>query len=212
VSALDELREHLRDAAQRDVDAKRVRRRRQRRATGLVAAALVAGTAIAGAADLIAVGEPFEDLRVQGADYKPPPGALQPTILATARSGRKLPYAVGVYKANNGTLCLVAGSLRGYTLGREKGGRFRPYERGHVGSCNQPGRPNFDTIILDGRTLIYGRATAAQPHVRVTVEGRPTDPELQRDRGFLLVYDGKLDRQDIRIVVTAAAPNCHRVG
>jgi hypothetical protein len=205
--ALNELRENLVEAAQREVAAKRARRRRQRRATSLIAAALIAGTAVAGAADLISVGEPFEDIRIQGDSYRPQPGSLRPTILATARSGRRLPYAVGSYTANNGDICVVAGSLRGYTLGRETKGRFRPYRRDTVGTCNQPDKPTYDSLLDGDRTLIYGRATARQPHVTVTVDGRPTTPELQKDRGFLLVYEGKLARQNVRVVINAGAPN-----
>jgi hypothetical protein len=205
-SAFNELRQSLVEAAQRDVDAKRARRRRQRRATGLIAAALIAGTAVAGAADLISVGEPFQDLRIQGNDYKPPPGSLQPTILATAKSGRQLPYAVGVYTANNGTVCVVAGSLRGYTLGREEHGRFRPYKRGSVGSCNAPDRPTYDSISYEDRTLVYGRATASRSNVTVTVDGKPVTPKLQKDGGFLLVYEGNLKRENIRVSITASAP------
>lgn len=200
--AFDELRQNLVEAAQREVEAKRARRRRQRRTTGLIAAALIAGTAVAGAADLISVGKPFEDIRAQGDDYKPPPGSLQPTILATAKSGRRLPYAVGFYKANNGKLCVVAGSLRGYTLGREQDGKFRPYKRDNVGTCNAPDRPSFDSISYAGRTLVYGRATASRPLVRITVDGKTVTPPLQKDRSFLVVYDGELDRLRIRIKVT----------
>src|SRR4051794_6450428 len=98
VSAIEELRENLREAARRDVRATRVRRRRQRRATGLIAVALISGAAAAGAADLIAVGEPAVDARgVQPDRYKPPPGSLRPAIVARADADDELPIGLGVY-------------------------------------------------------------------------------------------------------------------
>jgi hypothetical protein len=193
MSALDELRENLREAAQRDIAATRVRRRRKRRATGLIALALIGGTAVAGAADLISVGGPSQDPRDQGSDaYKPPPGTLQPTILATAESGRELPYAVGVYTANNGLKCLVAGSLRGYTLGREKDGTFQPYRHDTVGSCREPERGDFAALPIDGRTLVYGRVTPKYPKATITVDGDTISPPVQKGGGFLVVYDGNV--------------------
>lgn len=207
MSAFNELRQNLVDAAQREVEAKRVRRRRKRRATTLVAAALIAGTAVAGAADLISVGEPFSDLPGQSDEYKPPPGSLRPTILAKAKSGDRLPYAVGVYTAKNGDVCVVAGALRGYTLGLVQGGKFRPYKQDRAGTCNSPDRPTFDSLVDGDRTIVYGRATAKRPRVTVTVEGKPTRPKLQKDRGFLLVYKGKLARTEIRIQITPGSPN-----
>jgi len=201
VSALDELRENFRAAAARDIAARKVRRRRKRRLSGVLVALLVGGAAAAGAADLIAVGEPVTDVRVQGSDYKPPANALRPTILVRAKTpGVPLPYGLGTYTARNGQRCLVVGSLLGYTLGVVDGHTFKPYEQGsRVGACNTPGKANQDLWQDHGKTLVFGIAPAAQPQAVVTVDGRTIRPRMQRERSFLLVFDGDLDPSRARV-------------
>ena len=96
MSALDELREGLREAARRDVEARRVRRRRHRRATGAIAVVLLGGAAAATATDLISVGEEVSDPVGQTAAYRAAGG--EPVQIAVqADSGGELPFAVGVY-------------------------------------------------------------------------------------------------------------------
>ena len=203
MSALDELRENLREAAKRDVEARRVRRRRQRRGTALLAALLLGGAAAAGAADLISIGEPVADLRIQSGDYKPPRGALRPTIVARAESGGlQLPYGLGEYVAKNRDECLVVGSLLGYTLGRIDGDEFKPYKKDTAGSCNAPGKPLFDTAVDHGHTLVIGRAPPDRQNVTVTIDGKPTPVHLATHRTFLLVFDGEYKRPDVRVRFT----------
>jgi hypothetical protein len=200
VSALDELREHFREAAARELAGKRVRRRRQRRVTGVLIALLVGSAAVAGAADLIAVGEPAPDLRIQGDAYKPPANALRPTVLVKAEvAGMRLPYGVGAYTANNGQRCLVVGSLLGYTLGLTDRDEFKPYDRGKVGSCAPPGRLNQDRWTDHGHTLLFGVGTKATPQAVVTVEGKVYRPPPGRERAFLVVFDGTLELEDFAV-------------
>ena len=203
MSALDDLRENLREAARRDVEVRRVRRRRQRRGTGLLAALVLGGAAAAGAADLISIGEPATDLRVQDGDYKPPPGTLRPRIIARADSGGlRLPYGMGEYRANNGDQCLVVGSLLGYTLGRIDGDEFNPYKQDTVGSCNAPGRPLYDTVFDHDRTLVIGRAPPDRPRATITIDGRSTVAPAAAGRTFLLVFNGKYRPEDVRVSFT----------
>jgi hypothetical protein len=200
VSALDELRENLREAAARDVAARRVRRRRRRRLSGAVVALLAGGAAAAGAADLIAVGDPVADTRTLSNAYKPPRDALRPTILVRAKApGAKLPYGLGAYTANNGKRCLIPGVLLGYTLGAVDGNEFKPFKQGRVGSCNTPGRLNQDLWHDHGRTILFGVASAAKPRAVVVVGGRTYTPPPGPERAFLLVFDDDLDLQEIDV-------------
>jgi hypothetical protein len=190
MTAMNELRERLREAARRDIEAERARtRRRRRRATGFLALALLGGAAAAGAADLISIGEPVRDTRREQADYRPAnPNALQ--LAVTAPSGGKVPFGVGIYDAKNGQRCAVAGQVRGNTLGRVEGGTFRPFEIGHVlGACSGAQQPSWTSADVAGRTLVFGRAKpgARVVHARVGRESRaaPTG----RGGAFLFVYD-----------------------
>src|SRR3954454_5741391 len=186
MSALHELGENLREAAQRDIDAKRRRRRRRRRATGLIGLALIGGTAAAGAADLISVGEPATDERAGDPGYKSPPNTLRPTIVARADVGERLPFGLGLYKAANGQQCLIAGSLRGgYTLGRVEGTTFRPYPRDTPGSCVRPGGKLYDAVIYRDHTVLFGIVPPAYRGIEVTVDGKSQRAPLHAKRAFL---------------------------
>ena len=117
MSALDELREGLREAARRDIEAQRVRsRRRHRRATGAVVLALLGGAAVAGATDLLSVGEPLPDPVGKTTVYRAANGE-RIQIAVQAESGGALPFAVGTYDAVNGERCALAGYIRGTELG-----------------------------------------------------------------------------------------------
>jgi hypothetical protein len=200
LSGLDELREHLREAARRDVEARRVRRRRRRRTTSVLAALVLGGAAAAGAADLISVGEPATDLRAQRNEYKPPAGTLRPTILVRAKSGLELPYAVGAYDARGGKRCLIAGSLLSYTLGVIDGDEFRPYRHDKVGACDRPDKQTYDTLRDHGNTLVFGRASAVKPTATVIADGKRFVPPLAAERSFLLVFKGTLGPDRLRVV------------
>jgi hypothetical protein len=184
MSAMSELREHLREAARRDIEAERARARRvRRRSTAFLAAVLLGGAAAATAADLISVGEPVPDKR-QGLDsYRAAQdGGMRPVV--TAKSGTKYPFGVAVYTAKNGQRCAVAGEARGSSLGRVRGDTFRPYDATQAGSCG--GKQLFhDAIDIGDRTLLFGRA---DPGARtVTFEG--TTQPVGEGGAFLFVTE-----------------------
>jgi hypothetical protein len=186
VSALDELREGLREAARRDVDAARVRnRRRHRRTTGFVILALLGGTAAAGAADLISIGEPVRE-PARSPAYRPE-GATDLRIALTARSGGELPYGVVTYTARNGERCALAGVLRGAQLGRMDGARFRPFSSNRTGSCRSGTKLFHDFAVLGDRTLVFGRAAPSTRFVRI--EGTKRRAPVGPDGAFLFVFD-----------------------
>jgi hypothetical protein len=186
VSALDELREGLREAARRDVEAGRVRnRRRHRRATGFVVLALLGGAAAAGAADLISVGEPVREPARTPA-YRPE-GATDLQIALKAPSGGALPYGVVTYTARNGDRCALAGVIRGAQLGTMDGARFRPFPSDRTGACRAGSKPFHEPIELGGRTLLYGRAKPSTRFVRV--EGTDRKVAVGPGGAFLFVFD-----------------------
>jgi len=172
MSAISELREHLREAARRDIEAERARVRRvRRRSTAFLAAVLLGGAAAATAAELISVGEPVPDTR-QGFDaYRAAQGGAM-TPVVTAQSDSEYPFGVAIYTAKNGQRCAVAGEARGSSLGRVRGDTFRPYDATQAGACGGT-RLFHSAIDIGDRTLLFGRA---KPGARtVTFEGR-TDP------------------------------------
>src|SRR4051812_45999982 len=197
IPALDELRESLRAAAAREIEAEapRRRRRRRRRATGLLAIGVLAAAGAAGAAELLATGEPVRDDRAI-AGYQPAAGL--PQISVVARDGRTA-WAVRVFRARNGQQCVLAGRLNGVSLGVMRGGTFHPYARDFHGTCNQPGRPFAGTQYVAGRTLVFGIARSGAKRVTVTVDGQRRPAPTGREGGFLLVYRGPIASNELRI-------------
>ncbi len=176
MSALSELREHLREAARRDIEAERVRRRRlRRRSTGFLVAVLLGGAAAATAADLISVGEPVPDTRQGFEQYRPAEdGGMKPVM--TAVSGYELPFGVAIFTAKNGQRCAVAGEALGSSLGRVRNGTFRPYDATQAGTCRGGNRLLFDAIDIGDRTLLFGRAAPGAKTVRFEGTTRTPGP------------------------------------
>ncbi len=190
MTALEELRENLREAAQRDIDANRARsRRRHRRTTGLVVLALLGGAAAASATDLISVGKPLRQPANRTTAYAPE-GGTRMQIAATAPSGAALPYGVVTYTSKNGDRCAVPGFIRGSRIGLIQGGKFRPYASDYTGACRRGTRLFYDSIVIGDRVLLYGRATPGTR--RVSVPGLASGVAVGKGGAFLFVADKAL--------------------
>jgi hypothetical protein len=174
MSAINQLREHLREAARRDIEAERARTRRvRRRAAAFLAAVLLGGAAAATAADLISVGEPVPDTRQGFEQFRAVGGGgVRPVV--TAASGYELPFGVAIYTAKNGQRCAIAGEALGSSLGRVRDGKFRPYDQTQAGACGGGTKLFHDAIDIGDRTLVFGRAAPGAK--AVTYEGTPHTP------------------------------------
>jgi hypothetical protein len=194
IQALDELRESLREAARRDIEA-RPRRRRSRRRIGGLAAVLVvaAGGAAATAADLNSTGKPLPKPKLGSTRYQPAPGAsLQ---LAVRADDKPLAWGVKVFKSNNGQTCVIAGQINGIALGLLEGGKFHPYPKVPHGSCGRPRKlrtpVTLETYQGQGRTIIYGIAGTGAKHVTALVDGQPRTAPVGDSETFLFVFKGE---------------------
>jgi hypothetical protein len=185
VSAFDELRDGLREAAHREVRATRVRRRRRRRVAGVLALALVAGGAAADATSLFDSGPRAPDIRGQIPRYAPGQGEQRQITAKLRVAGVPLPYGVAVYKTREGRVCALAGVVNGSALGNLLDGRFRPFAADRVGTCNVPGRVTIDQTTIAGRAVLFGLASARARTVTVPALGRSFTPGP--DRAFLFV-------------------------
>lgn len=187
--ALAELRESLREAAARDIAARKPRRRR-RRAIGLVVAVLFTGAAAAGAADLISSGEPVKE---QPADPRyQTPGQAQ---IALKARDTPLPWGVQVYTSETGKTCARVGRVRGTELGLlDAKGVFHRYPKGRSGACGTTTNKQGGYIsgtTREGRTVFYGRVRAdASSVTMVTSDGDSRKAEVGPGGAFLLVYRG----------------------
>jgi hypothetical protein len=189
MSALDELRESLREAARVDVEAARRRRRRRRRRTGgVLAVILVGGAAAAGATDLISVGEPAKPPAKDLPAHYQQSGRVQ--LLQTAPSGTKEPYGLGTYTAKNGQRCFLIGQVRGAQLGLVERGTFRPYPEDRSGPCQVSGKSVHGSIVAGPNTVIGGLAAPGVRLVRVTGIDRPIKPG--KDGAWLIVVDERI--------------------
>jgi hypothetical protein len=198
IPALDELRENLREAAQRDVAAAapRLRRRRRRRAGGVLAVALLGVAAAAGAGELISAGEPVQDDRAVSAAYFPDGSRIQIDGRA-ADPDRRETWVVGVYRARNGQKCAIAGQLRGAQMGTITNGVFHAYGSSFAGTCGKPGTLDLLRRRSD-RTVVYG-FTRPGTRVTATYDGPPALTTAGPHGAWLFVYEGRLSPTDVRI-------------
>jgi len=197
IPALDDLRESLREAARRDVEAAapRRRRRRRRRAGGALAVALLGVAAAAGAGELISAGEPVRDDRGVSPAYLPGGSRIQIDGRA-ADPGRRETWIVGVYRARNGQKCAIAGQLRGAQIGTLTDGVFHAYGPSFAGACGKPG--TLDLLRRGDRTVVYG-FTRPGTRVTATYDGPPEPTTAGPHGGWLFVYEGRLSPSDVRI-------------
>jgi hypothetical protein len=188
--ALAELRESLREAAARDIAARKPHRWR-RRGIGLFVTALFAGAAAAGAADLISSGEPVKE---QPADPRYQP-AVPPQIDAVAHD-TPAPWGVQVYESAEGKTCAIAGQIRGASLGKvDAQGVFHRYPDKRSGACgtltNKQGGFISESFGVD-RTAVYGRVRAGASSVTLVVDGKPVPTTPGPGGGFVVVFKGRV--------------------
>ena len=187
MSALDQLREGLREAARAGCRG-RAGAAAAARAGGSarsLALAVVGGGAAADATNLFDSGPTAPDIRGQIPRYAPGRGEQRQIALKLRVAGAPLPYGVAVYETGEGRSCALAGVVNGSTLGTIADGRFRPFAADRVGTCNVPGRATIDQATVAGRTVIYGLAPARARSAVLPQLGRSVT--LGPDRAFLFV-------------------------
>jgi hypothetical protein len=199
--ALRSVGDQLHEAARRELAPAARRRRRRRRILAIAVAALLVAAAAAGAARLIGVGEPTEDTR-QPAGLAP--GAPGRIVLRVSDPGG-LPWAARAYTSRDGRSCMLAGQLRGLSLGVVRGGTFHPYPASAVGVCGEVSRVGFvfDAVTFREprtRSIVYGRTRPGVRGVMVEVPGAgPRRVRVGRDAAFLLLYDGPVKANEVKV-------------
>jgi hypothetical protein len=198
--ALRSVGDQLHEAARREL-APVQRRRRRRRILAIAIATLLVIAAAAGAARLIGVGEPVK-------------GTKQPAGLAPNAPGRialrvsdpgGLPWGARVYTSKDGRPCIVAGQLRGFSIGVVRGGTFHPYPASNIGVCGEVSRVGFvfDALTFHEprtRSIVYGRTRPGVRAITVEVPGSgPRRVRIGRDGAFLLLYDAPVKANEVRI-------------
>jgi hypothetical protein len=192
--ALAELRESLREAAARDVAARKPRRWR-RRGIGILVAVLFTGAAAAGAADLISSGQPVNDEHDATSRYSSS-GQLQVAVTA---HDKPLPWGVKPYTSADGRTCALVGRLRaGVELGQlDDKGVFHPYARGRSGACGNVKTGFMAALRQNGKTAIFGRYGGEGAKVHVVVDGKPYTTSAGRDGAFIFLFRGSVLPSDV---------------
>ena len=192
--ALAELRESLREAAARDVAARKPRRWR-RRGIAIFAAVLVSGAAAAGAADLISTGEPVNDEHAAGSRYSSN-GQLQ---IAVKAADKPLPWGVQPYTSAEGQACALVGRIRaGVELGLlDDKGIFHRYTKGRSGACGSVEKGFMAGLRRNGKTAIFGRFGQAGAKIHVVVDGKTYTTSAGRDGAFIFLFKGSVLPSDV---------------
>ena len=195
-AAQDSIRDQLREAARRELPARRRRRGWRRwRGPGVVVAALLGLSVAAGATDLISVGEPLPDTTLNAPRYAPTGDGVAKLVVKAPDPDSGIAWGAGIYTSREGQECVIAGQVRGVTLGRVRDGRFRPYERGTTGACGDLSRMPlfFDALRVEGsqpRTIIFGRARSSAHAISINDDGRRRSARLASGGTFLFVLRG----------------------
>lgn len=164
---LDALERELTDAAHRQhqqASAPWWKRRRRWRIGVLagVGALVIAGGATA--TNLISLGSPDKDPSEIPAALRPAePLTGQPITLTAPDAAARGKWGAVAYTNRAGAPCVLAGWVRGSTLGLVERGRFRPYASLRSGLCGQDGAStiSFSTLNVSEpkeRTIVFGRA------------------------------------------------------
>jgi hypothetical protein len=197
-SARAELREQLLQAARRD-DAQRTaelpaRRRRSRRSLAVVAALIFGAAAAAGAAELISTGEPVPHSTYSGTKYQPGKAGAPALAAKAANPAGGQAWGVGIYRAKSGDECVIAGQVRGVSVGEVRGGTFHPFEQGSIGICGDFKRLKliYDVKRINGLTVVYGRTREAGREVTVDNDGETIPARPGRGGAFRWVFKGTL--------------------
>jgi hypothetical protein len=188
VTAVEELRERLREAARRDVAAVR-RRRRRRRAAAALALALIGGGAAAEATNVFESGPMAPAIDGLSPRYAPGPGNRRQITAKLRVDGVPLPLGVAVYETRDGRTCALAGVINGSSLGVLVDGTFRPYAADRVGTCNVPQRATIDSITLAGKAVLFGLAAPKTRTVALPETG--AEFRVGPDRAFLFVVPSR---------------------
>jgi hypothetical protein len=201
--ASQELRENLRRAAQRQLQARSARRRR-RQTLGAVLAGVLMVAGGATAAQLISVGEPARDRPGMPTGQRPQAGQPGELVLRAPDAQAGGSWGARVYDSQAGTQCILAGWVRATTLGRVEGSRFRPYPPDTTGSCGSLADSQFFFAVTPHaqprpRTLVYGRARQSVRSLRID-DGKRTHPiQPGPDGAFLLVLEGQIPPPQIQV-------------
>jgi hypothetical protein len=184
--------------------AQRPRRRRRRRALVAVVAVGLGAAAAAGAADLISTGEPVPDRTPPGPPSAPPADRGADLVAKAPDPDGQASWGVGVYTSATGRPCVMAGQVRGLSLGLMRDGRFHPYAKGTSGICLDSDRRAMvlDRLTIRGpqpRTVVFGLVRDRKGRVTATLGTRTTPVPLARGGAFLLVYSGNLPLSQPRI-------------
>lgn len=207
-AAQDSVRDQLRAAARRELAGParqthaRRRFRRRWRGAGLAVIALLGVSVAAGATDLISVGEPLPDTTVNQPRYAPPGAGLAKLVVKAPDPDSGLAWGAGIYTSSTGQDCVIAGQVRGVSLGRVRDGRFRPYAKGTTGACGDLDRlpALIDVLSVDGRqprTVVFGRAAGAARSVSINDDGTRRSAAPGPGGAFVFVLRGALSHDGL---------------
>jgi hypothetical protein len=202
--AANELRENLRRAAQRQITARTARRRRRQRVSVVLVGVVLLAAGGATAAELISVGSPARDRPGMPTGQRPESSQSGELVLRAPDPQAGGSWGARVYTSRAGTECILVGWLRGVTLGRVEGSRFRPYPPEVTGSCGSLPRTQFFFAVTphaepQPRTLVYGRAGVDVQTLRVNDGERIRQVRPGPDGAFLLVLEGYVSPPQVQV-------------
>jgi hypothetical protein len=200
--AMRHLRDGLYEAAARE--ARPVLRRRRLRRTGALALVALSTAGVATGASLLATGDPVPDVSGVGGRYLPAsPGSGRIAVVADdpALGSR---WGVASYTARNGERCVVAGQVRGTSLGLVRNDVFHPYALRTSGPCSGlPPLPLvWDARFFPGpqpRSVVYGRVSRRVHSIAVEVDGQHYRGAIGHGGAFMFLFQGEVTPAEVKL-------------
>lgn len=203
-----------RQPATRDAARRGVGRRWLGPVIGAISAFGVVGGGVAISTDVFTA-----DGGSAGSGPKPPeetrhaPGdAYRGNALAVDPTRPGVRWGVGVYPSQNGRdTCLLAGRVRGQSLGVEQDGRFTSLSKDAPGSCADldAGHAIFKTrsyfSATGDRALLFGLVDRTVTSLRLGSSGALKDLDVANDGTFIVVVVGSRGFRDQQFEITTAS-------
>lgn len=209
---LDALERELTDAAHRQHEQASTPRRKRRKRWRIGVLAGVGALAVAGGAtatNLISLGSPDDDPSKIPASLRPAePLTGRPITLTAPDADASGKWGAVAYTNRAGAPCVLAGWVRGSSLGVVEDGRFRPYTSLRSGLCGSDGPDSVSLSTLNvtepkSRTLVFGRAAETIDAVELNDGAKTHRVPTGSDGAYLAVLDGRVPPQRLSVVPSA---------
>jgi hypothetical protein len=200
--AMRHLRDGLYEAAARE--AQPVLRRRRMRRAGALALVALSTAGVATGASLLATGDPVPDVKGKGTRYLPATPGGGRIAVSAYDPALNVRWGVATYTARTGSQCVVAGQVRGTSLGLVRDDVFHPYAEATSGACAHLSARQMVTEARffpgsQPRTVVYGRTGPKVHGIALEVDGKHYSSAIGHGGAFMFLFEGEVTPAEVKL-------------